>query len=139
MNSVDEFRLFDSRHDPALDFLFFQVHRLLERQRNIFINGHGIEKRIVLKHVTHPPEGGIPLFFGHPVQRLSPEKNSPFIRFEQTDDMLEKNAFPPAAEADDGCDLPFIDLQVDPVQNGSVSEAFRHVLKFNQWYIHKLL
>ena len=53
VGGLAKFGLFNSSHDPAVDFRFIQVRRFPKREGDIFMHGHGVEERIVLKHVAY--------------------------------------------------------------------------------------
>ena len=123
--------LFDSGHNPAIDLGFTEVRRLPKGKGDIFIDGHGIEEGIVLKHVAYLSEIGGPLAFIHLVQGFALEENGPFIRLDQPDDMLEEHTLARTAQADNGSDLSLVDLQVDPFQDASGAEALGDILELD--------
>src|SRR4030066_2064916 len=131
-----EFQLVNSGRNPEVYFRFFQVCRFPEGKRDIFIDGHGVEKSVVLKHVTDLCEGGGLLVLIHRGEGLALEKNGPLIGFEQPDDMFEEHAFARTTEADNRRDLSLIDLQVDALEGCWGSEALGDVLEFNQRRFH---
>ncbi|VTR68934.1 hypothetical protein DESC_720312 [Desulfosarcina cetonica] len=119
-----------------LDVMNGELVFLLQRQGDIFVNGHGIEKRIPLKHVTEfhlhgPALGGI-----HGLDRPAGEQNLAFIRFQQADDMFEQDAFADTTFANDGGHLSTVDRQVDPLEDGIVAEALEYIFEFDQRFGH---
>ena len=131
MGRILKLRLFDSGHNLAIDPGSTQVRRLAKGKGNIFIDGHGIEEGIILKHVADLSEIGGALAFFHLAQGFALEENNPFIRLEQPDDMLEEHTLARTAQADDGSDLPLVDLQVDPFKDASGAEALADILELD--------
>ena len=82
MSRILKFRLFDSGHHPATDLGFTQVRRLPKGKGDIFIDGHGIEEGIVLKHIAYLGEIGGALAFFHLAQGFALEENGPLVWFE---------------------------------------------------------
>ena len=131
MDPVSEFGLFDSGHNPVVDLGLSQVRCFPERKGDIFIDGHRIEKGVVLEHVADLGQLSGLFFLGHPVEGLTPEENGPFIGLDQPDEVFEEHALTGSAEADDRGYFSLINLQVYPIKDRSGIEAFADVFKFN--------
>src|SRR4030043_2003835 len=112
MDCFGQLWLFYSRPDPPVDFSFFQIGCFQQGQRNILINGQGIKKRVTLEHVTHLSKSLINFLFFHFAHWFTPEKDGSFVRLDEPDDVLEKHALACAAEADYGCNIPFIYFEI---------------------------
>ena len=139
VDRILQFRLFDSGHHPAIDFIFVQARRFAKRKGDVIVDVYGVEERVVLKHVADPGETGGSLFFVHVVQRFPLEENGSLVRPDQTDDVLEEHAFSRTAQPDDGRHLTFVDLQVDSIQDGPGIEALGDIPEFDQRFIHIVL
>ena len=113
-----------------------KVRSFPKRQGDIFIDRHGVEQGVVLKHVAHLGEGGIHLDLAHPVEGFAPEEDGSLVRFEEPYDMLEENRLASAAQSDDGRHLSLIDFEVNALEDSPPSEALRDIFEFNQWSIH---
>ena len=131
MGRFRKFRLFDSGHNQAIDLGFAQVRRLAKGKGDVFIDRHGIEEGIILKHIAYLSAIGGALAFFHLAQGSAPEENGPVIRLEQPDDMLEKHTLARTAQADNGRNLSLVDLQVDPFKDASGAEALGDILELD--------
>ena len=131
LGCVSEFHLFHpGRHHPV-NFSLFQACRFPEGQSDIFMDSHGIEQGVVLKHVTHFSKGVGHLTLSYIDNRFSPEKNGPLVGFKQPDDMFKEDAFAATAETDDRRNLSLIYLQIHMLKDRFGSEALGDVLEFN--------
>ena len=134
-----QLRLLHTDQNLAMDLRLFQARRLDERQRDIVVNRHRIEQGVALKHITDLTERPCkirPAHFGH---RLAPKQDHAFIRLQKSDDVFEQHAFAGTGKTDNRRDLPFVDLEIDAVQDDFIAETFGHVFKFNQRRLHLYL
>ena len=91
-----------------------------------------------MEHVAEaPPQQSArpPLQSG---QVVSVNDNTACIGFQQTDDVFEQDTFAATALADDGRNLPLVDVQVDAPQHMVSVEGFGDVLKLDEWRRHTL-
>ena len=126
-----QFRLIKASHHFFIDFSFVHFCGLLERKRHIFKDRHGVEQGIVLEHVTDLIGVGVPSLLAHAPDILVVKHDPAFIRFQQSDNVFEQHTFTGAAFTDDGRYLAFVDLEVDPIENGPITKPLGNILKFD--------
>lgn len=133
---LGEFRLLDAGHDPLGDLPLAEVRRLFEWKRNVLEHGHRVEERVVLKEVADVAPVPVPFTTFHVVHGRAVKEDHALVRLQEADDVFEEHALSGAALSDDGRDLVFVDLQVDPVKDRLTAEALRNIPEFYERRLH---